>query len=213
MDGRVCMYEVEQTSWDHNTLALLLDAHGRASPVSTLYWTRCGLPTSTLPEFLQIRHTALRPVLTQLPPEGMAYTYPPLEPPVPVPLADAAAQTTVELICVGQDNGNLTLVVDQSLPLGSLAVTPNQPVTSCALSLDWSLLATVSSGKEANLPMISLFDTSTIARRRAVLAEVRWGFLLRIVYRFEFVVPFLRSPRNARASISVSSMRCNLLQS
>jgi hypothetical protein len=172
VDGRVCVYEIEQTTWDHNTLTLLLDADSQNLPISTLYWTRCGLPGSNLPDFLQIRPTSLRPVLAQLPPEGAPYTYPPLEPPSPATALDATPSTSVDLICVGQDNGRLTLVVDQSLPLGSLAVVPGVPVSAVAVSMDWSLLAALSTGPDPNQACITLFDTAILARRRVVLAEV-----------------------------------------
>jgi hypothetical protein len=93
-DGKICVYAVEDSSWER----CVLTAHGDA--VNVLHWSRCRVHSrSGSGGSLKL----LRP--PQLPAEGVPYVYPPMDEQVTVPVqvtgCASVRRKEMEKVCVG----------------------------------------------------------------------------------------------------------------
>jgi hypothetical protein len=168
LDGRVCVYDVETSQWDHR----VCEGVRPASAIAALLWTRMHQQPHVLPELLRAA-SSLRPTLLSLPPEGTPFSYPPLEDTSTLSLADADptlrdAKEVIQLMCASDVDGGIGLTMGVSLPLGSMPRVCSLPANSVALAADWSLLACVFSGT----PSLVLYDTTALSRSAASLHEV-----------------------------------------
>ena len=171
LDGRVCVYDVETSQWDHRMLAGT--SAGSTTPVCALLWTRMRIKHNGLHDLLR-PCAILRPTLQILPPEGMPYSYPPLEDEATIAFADADATLrdaaeAIQLLCVANASGTIALTMGTSLPLGSLQAARFGAAVGLACSADWSLLAGIFNDPTAALV---LFDTAPLPRFAPALHEV-----------------------------------------
>ena len=173
-DGRVCMYNIEESVWDHR----ILPGSASDAAISSLFWTRAAVPPSPLPEFLRMPRCSPRVKLLALPAEGMPYTYPPMDGAAPEFEPEDAlfrdAADFMQLLCTGNETGSLVLNIGGALPLGVIAVGDGgAAVTSVRASADWSMLACTTQDPASKAASFVVYDASVLASGKEKLHQVR----------------------------------------
>ena len=184
VDGKVCIYDVEEKTWDRR----YIDSH--TSAVRSLQWTQLRPRVSKHPlvgPFGMVATSAaattlLLPMPPHLPPEGVPFVYPPGDDGGRGHEIRAAldfSQAPFSVLVSGDGAGRVHLTAAGSFHLGSIDVpmlveskSPDASITHVSLTNDLTLLTVVATVDSAPSTVL-VFDTTSLAANAMVLAEVR----------------------------------------